>query len=78
MLSNCRSERTAEHHFLIVNEGTPTHVKIDRFTLAMDVIDRVPKLKAAGAHAKEAFRNRQIACQNYAFEHGVDKPEAAN
>jgi xylulose-5-phosphate/fructose-6-phosphate phosphoketolase len=44
----------------------------------MDVIDRVPRLKVAGAHAKEKFRNMQIDCQNYAFEHGVDKPEAAN
>jgi phosphoketolase len=51
---------------------------VDRFSLAMDVIDRVPRLRVAGAHAKEKFRNLQIACQNYAYEHGVDKPEAAN
>ena len=44
----------------------------------MDVIDRVPRLKVAGAHAKEKFRNMQIECVNYAHEHGVDKPEAAN
>ncbi len=52
--------------------------EIDRFSLAIDVIDRVPKLKVAGAHAKEKFRNLQIECENYAHEHGVDLPEAAN
>jgi xylulose-5-phosphate/fructose-6-phosphate phosphoketolase len=48
--------------------------QIDRFSLAMDVIDRVPSLHVAGAHAKEALRNKQIQCQNYAYEHGVDEP----
>jgi xylulose-5-phosphate/fructose-6-phosphate phosphoketolase len=49
--------------------------QIDRFSLAMDVIDRVPSLRVAGAHAKEKLRNMQIECQNYAYEHGIDKPE---
>ncbi len=49
--------------------------QIDRFSLAIDVIDRVPTLEVAGAHAKETLRNMQIDCQNYAYEHGVDKPE---
>ena len=49
--------------------------QIDRFTLAMDVIDRIPSLQVAGAHAKEKLRNMQIDCQHYAYEHGVDKPE---
>ena len=49
--------------------------QIDRFSLAIDVIDRVPKLQRTGAHAKEEFRNIQIECRNYAYEHGVDKPE---
>jgi xylulose-5-phosphate/fructose-6-phosphate phosphoketolase len=49
--------------------------QIDRFSLAIDVIDRVPALQVAGAHAKEILRNTQIDCQNYAYEHGVDKPE---
>jgi hypothetical protein len=30
------------------------------------------------AEFEEKFRNRQIECQNYAYEHGVDQPEAAN
>ncbi len=49
--------------------------EIDRFSLAIDVIDRVPALSVAGAHIKEKLRNTQIECQNYACEHGVDKPE---
>jgi xylulose-5-phosphate/fructose-6-phosphate phosphoketolase len=49
--------------------------QIDRFSLAIDVIDRVPELQVTGAHAKEALRNMQIECRAYAYEHGVDKPE---
>jgi xylulose-5-phosphate/fructose-6-phosphate phosphoketolase len=49
--------------------------QIDRFSLAMDVIDRVPALRVAGAHAKEQLRNMQIECQRYAYANGVDKPE---
>jgi xylulose-5-phosphate/fructose-6-phosphate phosphoketolase len=51
--------------------------QIDRFSLAMDVIDRTPKLQRIGAHAKEKFRDMQIGCRNYAYQHGTDKPEVA-
>jgi xylulose-5-phosphate/fructose-6-phosphate phosphoketolase len=47
--------------------------QIDRFSLAIDVIDRVPRLRVAGAHAKEHFLNAQIACRRFAHEHGVDE-----
>ncbi len=61
------------------NINTPLELaiqnQIDRFTLARDVIDRVPRLQGTGAHAKEKFRNLQIECENYAYDHGVDKPE---
>jgi xylulose-5-phosphate/fructose-6-phosphate phosphoketolase len=64
------------------NINTPLELaienEIDRFTLAIDVIDRVPKLQAIGAHAKEKFRNEQISCRHYAHEHGIDKPEVVN
>ncbi len=49
--------------------------QIDRFSLAIDVIDRVPRLRGAGAHVKERLRNRRIECRAYAHEHGVDPPE---
>jgi xylulose-5-phosphate/fructose-6-phosphate phosphoketolase len=51
---------------------------IDRFSLAMDVVNRVPKLQKIGGHAKERFLNQQIECRNYAHENGIDKPEAAD
>jgi xylulose-5-phosphate/fructose-6-phosphate phosphoketolase len=49
--------------------------QIDRFSLAIDVIDRVPALQVSGAHTKEKLRNMQLECQSYAYENGVDKPE---
>src|SRR5688500_7748819 len=49
--------------------------EIDRFSLAIDVIDRVPRLQKTGAHGKEKLRNMQIECLNWAHEHGYDKPD---
>jgi xylulose-5-phosphate/fructose-6-phosphate phosphoketolase len=61
------------------NINTPLELamrnQIDRFNLAIDVIDRVPQLRAAGAHVKEYLKNQIIENTNYAFEHGIDKPE---
>lgn len=64
------------------NINTPLELaiqnEIDRFSLAIDVIDRVPGLLVSGAHVKEKLRDMQIECSNYAYEHGVDSPEYAN
>jgi xylulose-5-phosphate/fructose-6-phosphate phosphoketolase len=49
--------------------------QIDRFSLAMDVIDRVASLQQTGTHAKEMLRQMQIDCLDYAYENGIDKPE---
>ena len=63
------------------NINTPMELAInnetDRFSLAIDAIDRVPKLQPIGGHAKEKLRNRQIACRRYAYEHGIDSPDIA-
>jgi xylulose-5-phosphate/fructose-6-phosphate phosphoketolase len=63
------------------NINTPLELaienEIDRFSLAMDVIKRVPKIQRIGAHAMERFHNEQIACRNYAYKHGTDKPDVA-
>ena len=63
------------------NINTPMELainnEIDRFSLAIDAIDRVPKLQRIGAHAKEKFRNLQIDCRNYAYKHGIDDPAVA-
>jgi xylulose-5-phosphate/fructose-6-phosphate phosphoketolase len=80
------SYRRRNHHNLHVrgykergNINTPMELainnNIDRFSLAMDAIERTPKLQAIGAHAKERFHNAQIDCRNYAWEHGIDSPE---
>jgi xylulose-5-phosphate/fructose-6-phosphate phosphoketolase len=64
------------------NINTPLELainnEIDRFSIAMDAIDRVPKLAVAGAHAKSKFRNMQIECRAYAHDFGADKPEFAD
>ncbi len=61
------------------NINTPLELaidnRIDRFSLAIEVINRVPKLAVTGAHAKQSFQERQIACRHYAHTHGVDMPE---
>ena len=49
--------------------------EIDRFSLAIDVIDRIPRLQVAAAHIKEQLRDRQLECRQYAYEHGVDHPD---
>jgi len=51
---------------------------IDRFSLAMDVVNRVPRLQRIGGHAKERFLNQQIECLDYAHQYGIDKPQAAD
>jgi len=48
---------------------------LDRFHLAIDVIDRVPRLTAIGAHAKQTFRDRLIDHRSYIEQHGDDPPE---
>jgi len=64
------------------NINTPLELairnEIDRFSLAIDVINRVPRLQVTGAHAKEKLRDMQIECSQYAYEHGTDKPEVSN
>ncbi|WP_295388740.1 phosphoketolase [uncultured Thiodictyon sp.] len=61
------------------NINTPLELaisnEIDRFSLAIDVINRVPRLQATGAHVKQRMRDRQIEARAYAFENGIDKPE---
>src|SRR5499427_3514699 len=61
------------------NINTPMELamnnEVDRFTIAIDAIDRIPRLQKIGGHAKERFRNRQIQCRSYAYQHGIDSPE---
>src|SRR5207245_9983053 len=47
---------------------------LDRFHLVGDVIDRVPKLGARAAYAKQAIRDALIEHKQYIIEHGEDQP----
>lgn len=49
--------------------------EIDRFTLVIDVVNRVPQLQVAAAHLKEKMRDLQTEARTFAHDHGVDKPE---
>ncbi len=64
------------------NINTPLELairnQIDRFSLVIDVIDRVPGLHGVGDHVKEKMRNQQIRCCAYAHEHGIDLPETSH
>jgi xylulose-5-phosphate/fructose-6-phosphate phosphoketolase len=48
--------------------------ELDRFHLAIDAIDRVPRLAAIGAHAKQAFRDQLIDHRHYIEQFGDDPP----
>ena len=52
--------------------------QIDRFNLAIDVIDRVPRLRGIGAHVKEWLKGEIIGSINYAHTEGIDKEEIRN
>jgi xylulose-5-phosphate/fructose-6-phosphate phosphoketolase len=49
--------------------------QVDRYDLAIDVIDRVPRLRDVSAHAREWLRNKLIEHRRYIREHGEDMPE---
>jgi xylulose-5-phosphate/fructose-6-phosphate phosphoketolase len=46
--------------------------EVDRFTLAIDAIDRVPALKLRGSHVREALISQQLDCRRYANVEGID------
>ncbi len=49
--------------------------RIDRFHLAMDVIDRVPRLQPVGAHARAALQAKLVEHHRYTRTYGEDMPE---
>ena len=52
--------------------------EIDRFSLCIDVIERVPRLQATASHVKEWLRDQLIEHRTYAYTEGIDKPEISN
>ncbi|HZT30261.1 MAG TPA: phosphoketolase family protein [Bryobacteraceae bacterium] len=78
--------RRANHRNLHVRgykeEGTTTTPfdmtvlnDLDRFHLAMDVIDRVPRLQSVAAHQKQLLRNKLIEHKLYIAQYGDDMPQ---
>jgi xylulose-5-phosphate/fructose-6-phosphate phosphoketolase len=64
------------------NINTPLELairnQVDRFDLAIDVIDRVPKLQGPGAHLKEWLKGQIIDSINFADSQGQDRAEIRN
>ena len=64
------------------NINTPLQLailnQVDRFNLAIDVIDRIPKMQDRGSHVKEWLRDQIIENLNYANSEGIDKAEIRN
>jgi xylulose-5-phosphate/fructose-6-phosphate phosphoketolase len=52
--------------------------EIDRFHLAGDVIDRVPRLQKTAGHMKQMLRDKLIDHKIYISQYGDDMPEIKN
>ena len=78
--------RRTNHHNLHVRgykeEGTTTTPfdmtvlnDLDRFHLAGDAVDRVPRVHDRAAHFKQSLRDKLIEHKRYIVKHGEDMPE---
>ncbi|HSB77286.1 MAG TPA: phosphoketolase family protein [Candidatus Methylomirabilis sp.] len=80
--------RPGQHHIHVRgykeqgNINTPLELAIrnqaDRFSLAIDAIDRMPRFRVTGSGVREALLNQQIACKNHAYQWGVDPADITN
>jgi len=52
--------------------------QLDRYHLAGDAVDRVPRLCRIGAHFKQSLRNKLVEHKLYIRQHGDDLPEVKN
>jgi xylulose-5-phosphate/fructose-6-phosphate phosphoketolase len=48
---------------------------LDRFHLAVDVIDRVPGLASRAAHVRQDLEDERLRCRAWTREHGEDRPD---
>jgi xylulose-5-phosphate/fructose-6-phosphate phosphoketolase len=65
-----KEEGTTTTHFdmAVLND-------LDRFHLAGDVVDRVPRLQCVGAHFKQLLRDKLVDHKEYIARYGDDMPE---
>jgi xylulose-5-phosphate/fructose-6-phosphate phosphoketolase len=78
-------KRTNHDNFHVrgyIEEGTTTTPfdmtvlnQVDRYDLAMDVIDRVPRLRSTSGPAREHLKDKIIEHRMYIRSHGEDLPE---
>lgn len=80
-LTYSRTNHAGMHVRGFIEEGTTTTPfdmvvlnELDRFHLAIEVIERVPGLSVSAAHVKQDFRDALIAHARYVREHGEDMP----
>ena len=64
------------------NINTPLELAIlnqtDRFSLAIDAIDRIPRFQTTGASVREELLNEQIAARSHAHQFGIDRQDITN
>ena len=64
------------------NINTPLELAIqnqtDRFSLAIDAIDRMPRFQVKGAGVREELLNHQIDAKSHAHEFGIDPLDITN
>jgi len=81
--------RRHNHHNLHVrgykekgNINTPLELaiinQVDRFNLAIDVIDRVPRLQSTAAHVKDWLKSQLLKHLDYAHAQGIDEESIRN
>ena len=51
---------------------------LDRFHLAIDVVDRIPKFTSCGARIKAQLRSKLYEHRQYVDDKGIDLPEIRN
>ena len=77
--------RPGQHHIHVRgykekgNINTPLELAIqnqtDRFSLAIDAIDRIPRFHVTGSEIRELLLNQQIKNKNHAHQFGIDPKE---
>ena len=63
------------------NINTPLELamnnQVDRYSLVIDVIDRLPALGGRADHVKERMKDAMLIARDYAHRHGMDAPEVS-